>query len=96
MGGLWIIHKIIMAMPQTLTPRAIFSLYHPLIFPFSPPNFPFLTTCFFLSYHLFFPFISSALSNLFVNSRNFKQKLTTERARGSHKANSNSQQKDMR
>ena len=43
MGGLWIIHKIIMAMPQTLTPRAIFSLSHPLFFPFSPPNSPFLT-----------------------------------------------------
>ena len=47
MGGLWIIHKIIVAMPQTLTPRAIFSLSHPLFFPFSPPNFPFLTPYFF-------------------------------------------------
>ena len=51
MGGLWIIHKIIVAMPQTLTPRAIFSLSHPLFFPFSPPNFFFLTIYFSLSYH---------------------------------------------
>ena len=64
MGGLWIIHKIIMAMPQTLTPRAIFSLSHPLFSPFSPPNFPFLTPCFSLSHPLFFPFSSPVFSFL--------------------------------
>lgn len=57
MGGLWIIHKIIMATPQALTPRAIFFLSHPLFFPFSSPKFPFLTTYFSLSYPIFFSFL---------------------------------------
>ena len=57
MGGLWIIHKIIMAMPQTLTPRAIFSLSHPLFFPVSSTVFTFLSHCFYLSHPLFFSFL---------------------------------------